>query len=341
MDGKGKGKPVTVMKFGCASVPVYRLVEGNRVRFLVAHYRDGKRLRQTFRTLEAAKKEAKFVAQRIQSGMQHVTDLKPHERDSYVKAVDLLAELDIPLVAAVEDYVQARKLADGESLASIIGDYRKVFRPLSRRAKVPEIVAELFVARTQDGASRQYLSNLRTVLHRFAAAFPDEILTITSSDIDGWLRGLCRGHDQHGAILTIAFAAKHDAGGNDDRAVDEMGSTLEQDRTADAIGIGFQSGDTVDGGLDLGTTVLALGVGHVAHLDGLVGMRVESDDDGHHGNRHAAVPVATVGPIHQFVALVGKRAVGELAIGSHGNEGRNGAGNELVSRDFGGPGLGP
>jgi len=45
------------------------------------------------------------VAQRIQSGMQHVTDIKPHERDHYVKAVELLSALELPLVAAVEDYV--------------------------------------------------------------------------------------------------------------------------------------------------------------------------------------------------------------------------------------------
>ncbi len=105
------------MKFGSAVVPVYESRSQGRVRYCFSYYRDGRRLRQFFADPEAAKKEAKFVAQRIQSGMQHVTDLKPHERDSYAKAVELLAELDVPLVAAVEDYVQARKLADGEPVA--------------------------------------------------------------------------------------------------------------------------------------------------------------------------------------------------------------------------------
>jgi hypothetical protein len=76
-------KPVAVARFGSASVPVYRCDSGGRVRFAISHYRDGKRLRQFFPTLEAAKKEAQLVAQRIQAGMQHVTDLKPHERDNY------------------------------------------------------------------------------------------------------------------------------------------------------------------------------------------------------------------------------------------------------------------
>lgn len=187
--GSKKGPHATV-KFGSASVPIYLSESRGRKRYLIAYYRDGKRLRQSFTDLATAKKEAMFVAQRIQSGMQHVTDLKPHERDSYKKAVELLSDLGVPLVAAVEDYVQARSLAENESLTSMASDYRRVFKPLTRRATVPELVTELIASRKQDGASKAYLSNLKTVLTRFGAAFPGEILGISSSDIDGWLRGL-------------------------------------------------------------------------------------------------------------------------------------------------------
>jgi len=77
-------------------VPVYRFDSGGRVRFAISHYRDGKRLRQFFTILEAAKMEALFVAQRIQSGMRHVTDLKPHERDSFKTAEAMLQKIGIP-----------------------------------------------------------------------------------------------------------------------------------------------------------------------------------------------------------------------------------------------------
>ena len=171
--GGNKG-PCATVKFGSASVPIYLSESKGRKRFILAHYRDGKRLRQTFTDLAAAKKEAMFVVQRIQSGMQHVTDLKPHERDNYAKAVELLGELKLPLVAAVEDYVQARKLAESESLTSMATDYRKFFKPLTRRVTVPELVAELvaelLVAREQDGASKTYVSQLKTILNRFAEA---------------------------------------------------------------------------------------------------------------------------------------------------------------------------
>ena len=99
---RGKhGKPVAMARFGSASVPVYRCDSGGRVRFAISHYRDGKRLRQFFPSLDAAKKEGQFVAQRIQGGMQHVTDLKPHERDSFKAAEAMLQKTGIPLVTAV------------------------------------------------------------------------------------------------------------------------------------------------------------------------------------------------------------------------------------------------
>jgi hypothetical protein len=106
-----------------------------------------------------------------------------------VKAVELLSALDLPLVAAIEDYLQARKLSESESLASMATDYRKFFKPLTRRVLVPELVLELIAAREQDGASKTYVSQLKTILNRFAIAFPGEILGISSSDIDTWLRG--------------------------------------------------------------------------------------------------------------------------------------------------------
>ena len=54
----GKKGPVAKVKFGSDSVPIYLSESGGRKRYLIAHYRDGKRLRQTFSDLAAKKKEA-------------------------------------------------------------------------------------------------------------------------------------------------------------------------------------------------------------------------------------------------------------------------------------------
>jgi integrase len=187
---KKKLGPHCVVKFGSAAVPVYLCDSGGRARYTISYYRHGKRLRQVFPSLHAAKKEAMFVAQRIQSGMQHVTDLKPHERDLFLSARKLANEAGVPLIAALEDYLRARRMAGSESLAAMAAEYSKHFGKLTRRATVPEVVAQLLEARKQDGVGDRHLSQLRSVLNRFAAVHPGQILDITSTDIDAWLRSL-------------------------------------------------------------------------------------------------------------------------------------------------------
>ncbi|MFU8894098.1 MAG: tyrosine-type recombinase/integrase [Luteolibacter sp.] len=190
---KGRSKkagPFLKVKAGSAVVPIYRTESKGRVRFTLSYYRDGRRMRKMFNTMEDAKKEALFVAQRIQSGMQHVTDLKPHERDSFKAVEALLEKLGIPLYAAVEDYVRARSLAGSESLSVMATEYSKMFGNIVRRATVPEVVAELLKIREQDGASDAYLGQLRTTLNRLADKFPGPILEVTGPDVDAWLRSL-------------------------------------------------------------------------------------------------------------------------------------------------------
>lgn len=171
-------------------VPIYRTESKGRVRYTLSFYRDGRRMRKMFSNIDEAKKEALFVAQRIQSGMQHVTDLKPHERDNYKAAEALLEKLGIPLYAAVEDYVRARNVAGDESLSVMAAEYKKMFGNIVRRATVPEAVAELIKVREQDGASIKYLGQLRTTLNRFAIKFACPIIDVTGPDVDAWLRSL-------------------------------------------------------------------------------------------------------------------------------------------------------
>jgi hypothetical protein len=73
---KGRTKnagPFLKVKAGSAVVPIYRTESKGRVRFTLSFYRDGRRMRKMFNTVEDAKKEALFVAQRVQSGLPHVT----------------------------------------------------------------------------------------------------------------------------------------------------------------------------------------------------------------------------------------------------------------------------
>ena len=185
-----KQGPFQKIKFGSAVVPIYRTESKGRVRFTLSFYREGRRVRQVFNELEEARKEALFVAQRIQSGMQHVTDLKPHERDTFKAAEAMLGDSGIPLVAAVEDYLRARALAGTESLAAMAEEYGRLFKKVVRHSSSAEVLNEMLKQREEDGASKAYLRLLKTTLTRFTEKFPDDLVNVESHQIDAWLRSL-------------------------------------------------------------------------------------------------------------------------------------------------------
>jgi hypothetical protein len=73
---KGRSKkagPFLKVKAGSALVPIYRTESKGRVRFTVSFYRDGRRMRKMFNTVEDAKKEA--LSQRFDESY-HAVDLQ-------------------------------------------------------------------------------------------------------------------------------------------------------------------------------------------------------------------------------------------------------------------------
>src|SRR5210317_1264334 len=186
---KGKrGKPHATVKFGSAVVPIYRSQSGARTRYTISYHRDGQRIRQVFASLDAAKKEAKLVAQRIQAGMQHVTDLKPHERDAFVAATGYLEDLDMPLVSAVQEYIRARKVLGEVPLVAAAEEFSRRNRGVKLGVKVGEVVEELLEAKRQDGMSERYILQLQSNLRRFAKDFDMPITHVQRDQIDDWLR---------------------------------------------------------------------------------------------------------------------------------------------------------
>ena len=183
-----RGKPAAVVRFGSASVPVYQCESAGRVRFAISYHRDGKRMRQYFGDLAAAKKEAQLVAPRIQSGMQQMTDLKPHDRESYLAARAKLDGTDIPLVVAVDDYLQCRKLLGDIPLRQAVEDFLRRTNGVKLGAKVQQVADELIATKEQDGMSGRYLSQLRSILGLFARDFTGQIIDIKAEEIDDWLR---------------------------------------------------------------------------------------------------------------------------------------------------------
>jgi len=185
-----RGRPFMKIKHGSAVVPIYK----GRVRrwdcYTVAYHMNGKRVRRNFGSLEKAKAEAQLMARKIQEGKSSSNDLTSAQRENHLAAERLMAPFKMPLVAAVEEYARCRELLGDVPLMAAIQEFVRRNRGVQLGVKVPDLIDEFVKAKAEDNLSRIYRFQLSGSVKRFAAAFPGEILTLKSGDIDRWLRSL-------------------------------------------------------------------------------------------------------------------------------------------------------
>ncbi len=171
---KKRGKPFQVVRFHSVNVPIYAVRNHGKIRYMIAFHIDGRRKRRMFADLEDAKREAKIAAEKIIRGMQAQNGLRPAERESYLAARQLLKEIEMPMVAATEDYVQCRKLLGDVPLRHAVEDFRRRTNCVKLSVTVPEVAKEVIAAKEEDGMSDQYLSQLRSILGLFSRAFKNQ-----------------------------------------------------------------------------------------------------------------------------------------------------------------------
>jgi integrase len=180
--------PVTVIRKGSASVPIYAWHSHGKTRYTIAYYHHGRRVRRMFHSLDTAKVEAKIAADKIARGMQADNDLKPQEREAYLAAIGLLAPFKIPLVSVVEEWVRCREKLGDTPLMPAVEEFIRRSRGVTLGVTVPEIVVEFLASKKADAVSHRYLLQLKQTLNRFKTAFPGPIIEITAEQIDRWLR---------------------------------------------------------------------------------------------------------------------------------------------------------
>lgn len=180
------------IKRGSAIVTVRPYDNNGSQHFLISWNGIGGRKRESRATFEAAKARAEEVATSIANGRIASLCLTGADRDSYVHARQLLEPLAIPLHAAIEEFVQARKIAAEHSLIEIAKDFqRRNLRPL-KTATIQTLVKDCVAQKQADGLSTRYIGQLRSDLSRFADAFHNSISAITTEELEEWIRSVAR-----------------------------------------------------------------------------------------------------------------------------------------------------
>jgi integrase len=176
-------------------IKVHKYTDSNRphLRFVVNYRETGKRKRSFFETDAQAKSFAAFKnAELHRNGVEH-SEFPTSLRVMAQNAVEQLKPFGKTITDAVQHYVAFLKASEKSCTAV-------------------QLVRELLAAKEKDGASVRHVSDLRSRLNIFAGKFDGQpVATITSAEIDDWLRSLpvspvTRNHYRRLILLAFNFA---------------------------------------------------------------------------------------------------------------------------------------
>jgi len=196
MKGRKRGtrKKSMEIKVGSVVLKIYEQDAPNTQSgksYCLAYY-DGpsERIRKTFVDLNEAKKEAYFVGALLARGEADVLTLSSADRQSYCRAKALLEPLKMPLESAVEEFVSAKRLLNGNSLREVVEWFQRSRKDALVPRTVHEVHQEHLAACAQDGLSERHIRTLRSDCGRFVKAFQVNIADIQAAEIEDWLRSL-------------------------------------------------------------------------------------------------------------------------------------------------------
>jgi hypothetical protein len=177
-----------IIRNGSVAVKIYESEINGYKRHIVTYYLGNRRVRKAVTDFAAAKKEAERIANRLSFGEIQALKLSSADSAAYLEAQRLLHSLNVPLLSAVEEYCEAKKL--GVPLLAAAKYYVSRHKATFARKSIPEVVEEFIKAKAADGMSLRYLADCRSRLGRFARDVHTEVATVDTAVIAAWLRGL-------------------------------------------------------------------------------------------------------------------------------------------------------
>jgi integrase len=180
---------------GRRKIKVRKYSDSNRphLKFVVNHREAGKRKRSFFETETQAKSFAALKNAELHRNGVEGAEFPTALRIMAQNAADQLKPFGKTVADAVEHYVAYLK-ASAKSCTAV------------------QLVKELVAAKDKDGASQRHVDDLDSRLNIFAQKFNGQpVATITTAEIDDWLRGLnvspvTRNHYRRLIILAFNFA---------------------------------------------------------------------------------------------------------------------------------------
>ena len=182
---------------GQRKIRVRQYRDGNRphLKFIVNYREAGKRKRSFFETKQQAESFTAFKnAELKRNGVEH-------------------AEFPTALRMMAQEAVETLK-PFGKTIRDAVQHYAAFLKASEKSCPAVQLVKELLAVKEKDGASQPHLVDLRVRLNKFAEKFDGQpVATITSAEIDDWLRSLpvspvSRNNYRRLVVLAFNFAVK-------------------------------------------------------------------------------------------------------------------------------------
>ncbi len=175
---------------GSASVKIYLTPHGGKNYYTLSYWLDGKRKRQVFSTLQAAKNEAAIKAIAFTNGDLGVAKMTNADSAAYARAVNLLQPVSAPLELAASEYASAVKRLGAVSLSQAVDFYLKRHPANLVPKMVKEVADEMIKLKHADQLSERYVQQLDYAMRKFTGRFHGRLGDVRGTDVDAWLRSL-------------------------------------------------------------------------------------------------------------------------------------------------------
>ncbi|MHB8521869.1 MAG: hypothetical protein ACYDH9_14060 [Limisphaerales bacterium] len=189
---------------GSVEVKIYRTPSHGCESYTVSYWLAGQRRRLVFADFGRAKQEAEAVAAKMSRGDAAALTLTARDREVYVRAMELVNPIGVPLDLAALQFVEAHKKLGGVSLDRAVDFYVSRHPMALPRKTVGEAVGELIEAKRVDGMSKVYIKDLAGRLGKFSAAFQCQLAAVSVAQINEFLRSLkCGGRSRNNYRMAI------------------------------------------------------------------------------------------------------------------------------------------
>jgi len=179
-----------IVERGSATIRIYLTPHGAKNYFTLSYWMDGKRKRQVFSTLQAAKDEAAIKATAITNGDLGAAKMSNADSAAYNRAIALLQPIGVPLEFAASEYASAVKRLGSVSMSQVVDFFLKRHPANLVPKMVKEVADEMIKLKRADQLSDRYVKQLEYDMNRFTSRFHCRLGDVSGTDVDAWLREL-------------------------------------------------------------------------------------------------------------------------------------------------------